>query len=193
MPEKSIICAGFTLIEVTMSIVVMSIIAVLAGMGLYEISKGYVLSKQNATAAQQGQVAITRIRKELGAIQSIACGDKNTITYTSERNPSEYVTLHASTDSTVRLIMNPANLTCDDPGTAGDKLIENVDVKTFELNYCRDAANCSPSYNASYLGLDYTSATVTSVKIVLKLKGYEDAIIPIADPDRVLLHQGTGD
>ena len=187
MPRKAILCTGFTLIEVTMSIVVMSIIAVLAGMGLYQISKGYVLSKDNATAAQQGQVAIMRIRKEIGAIQSIACGAENIMTYTSARNPSENVTLYyASTDNAVRLIMNPANLTCADPGGAGDKLIENVD--TFELKYCRDAPNCSTSYDAP----GYTSATVTSIKIVLKLKGYEDAITPIADPDRVLLHQGTG-
>ncbi len=186
MPRKAIICAGFTLIEVTTSIVVMSIIAVLAGMGLYQISKGYVLSKDNATAAQQGQVAITRIRKEIGAIQSITCGAEKIITYTSTRDSGKNATLYASTDNAVRLIMDQKNLTCADPGAEGDKLIENVD--TFELNYCRDAANCSTIYGAS----GYTSKTVTSVKIVLNIKGYEDAIIPIADPDRVLLHQGTG-
>ncbi len=186
MPRKAILCTGFTLIEVTMSIVVMSIIAVLAGMGLYQISKGYVLSKDNATAAQQGQVAITRIRKEIGAIQSITCGAEKIITYTSTRDSGKNATLYASTDNAVRLIMDQKNLTCADPGAEGDKLIENVD--TFELNYCRDAANCSTIYGAS----GYTSKTVTSVKIVLNIKGYEDAIIPIADPDRVLLHQGTG-
>jgi len=62
---------GFTFIEVIMAIVIVSIISVLAGMGLIQITNAYVFAKKNAVAAEQAQIALTRLTKELSAIQSI--------------------------------------------------------------------------------------------------------------------------
>ena len=41
MPVKAINNSGFTLIEIVTSIMVMTIIGVIAGMGFVEIAKGY--------------------------------------------------------------------------------------------------------------------------------------------------------
>jgi prepilin-type N-terminal cleavage/methylation domain-containing protein len=75
--------SGFTLIEVIMVIVIISIISVLAGMGLVQITNAYVFAKKNAVAAEQAQIALTRLAKEFSSIQSISAGAAATsMTYT---------------------------------------------------------------------------------------------------------------
>ena len=56
---------AFTLIEVIVSLVLIGIMAAIAGMGLMRIAEGYVFAKQNAETAQKAQIAIARIVKEL--------------------------------------------------------------------------------------------------------------------------------
>ena len=63
---------GFTLIEVIVCLVLIGIMAAIAGMGLVKISEGYVFAKQNAETVQKAQVAIARIVKELGASTAIS-------------------------------------------------------------------------------------------------------------------------
>ena len=62
---------GFTLIELTTAIVIVSILSVMAGMGLVQIANGYVFARKNAVAAQQAQIALARLAKELSAIHTI--------------------------------------------------------------------------------------------------------------------------
>jgi prepilin-type N-terminal cleavage/methylation domain-containing protein len=60
---------AFTLIELIVSLVLVGIIAVVAGLGLAQISQGYVFAKQNAETMQKIQVAMNRIVKELASAQ----------------------------------------------------------------------------------------------------------------------------
>jgi prepilin-type N-terminal cleavage/methylation domain-containing protein len=178
---------GFTLLEIVTSIVVASIIAVIAGMGFVEIVKGYMLSKKNATVAQQGQIAIARLKKEFTSIKSITCGSANMITYKSNRNPSEEVTIYWSDGNPIRLKMSSNCIDCNSPCADGDILADKVSV--FELGYCTSPANCSTTFPNNP---NYTPATLALVKVTLKLKGYEDATISIANPDLVILNQESG-
>ena len=73
---------GFTLIELIMTIVIVSIISVLAGMGLIQITNAYVFAKKNAVAAEQAQITLTRLTKEFSSIQSITAATAASITYT---------------------------------------------------------------------------------------------------------------
>ena len=73
---------GFTLIELIMTIVIVSIIGVLAGMGLIQITNAYVFAKKNAVAAEQAQITLTRLTKEYSSIQSITAATAASITYT---------------------------------------------------------------------------------------------------------------
>jgi prepilin-type N-terminal cleavage/methylation domain-containing protein len=61
---------AFTLIEVIVSLVLVGIMAAVAGLGLVKITQGYVFAKQNSENLQKAQVAMTRIVKELGAAES---------------------------------------------------------------------------------------------------------------------------
>lgn len=182
---------GFTLLEIVTCIVVASIIAVIAGRGFLEIVKGYTLSKKNATVAQQGQIAVARLKKEFSSIRSITCGSDKSITYKIKRrstDPAEDTTTIYWPGGDNPLYLK-TNSVCDCSScTDGDVLAGNVSA--FELKYCTkaDDANCSTIFQST----GYTPATVLLIKFTLKLKGFEDAVISIANPDIVILNQESG-
>lgn len=62
---------AFTLIEVIVSLLLVSIMAAIAGFGFVKISQGYIFTKQNSETVQKAQIAMTRIVKELGAATNI--------------------------------------------------------------------------------------------------------------------------
>ena len=177
---------GFTLIEIIMSIVIITILGYIAGMGFVEMAKGYVLSKKNATLTQQGQIAAARIKKELSSIGSIICGGTNIITYTIQRsNPDGTVTssIYWAGGNNLFLLSKDSNCTsCSSSCTGGDILAENV--SDFTLSYCTTTAisSCSATFQNSSASL---------VKITLKVKGYDDQPMSIVD-DVVFLGQESG-
>jgi prepilin-type N-terminal cleavage/methylation domain-containing protein len=80
---------AFTLIEVIVSLVLAGIIATVAGLGLVQVSQGYIFAKQNAETTQKIQVAMNRIVKELAAAQpqtststAITAGGTTSVSYT---------------------------------------------------------------------------------------------------------------
>lgn len=75
--------SGFTLIETIVVLVMVGIMAAVAGMGLIQITQGYIFSRLNAATAQKGQIAMARITKELGTITSVTAATANSITYLS--------------------------------------------------------------------------------------------------------------
>lgn len=56
---------GFTLIEVIVVLIIVGILAALAGLGIVAGVQGYVFSKENAALGQKAQLAIARINREL--------------------------------------------------------------------------------------------------------------------------------
>jgi len=185
MLKKGIKNQGFTLLEIIMSIVIITIIGVIAGRGFLEIAKGYVLSRKNATVAQQGQITAARLKKEFSSIRSITCGGANIITYKSSRNASEDVTIYWAGGNNPLMLKMASNCTvCTSSCAGGDKLAENI--SDFTLSYCTTTANCSATFPNNP---NFTEATVSLVKVILKLKGYDDTLISIADPDFVILNQ----
>jgi prepilin-type N-terminal cleavage/methylation domain-containing protein len=163
---------GFTLIEILVSLVVMSIIAVIAGVGLVEISKGYVFSKKNAVTTQQGQIAMARLKKEFSNIQLVTSSSASSITYRrcSDSSPPcgtlKDVTIFWDSDS--------SSLWID-----SDILVRPV--TNFNIAYY-DFYNgaSSPSY----------SNTRSIIEITLQLRAAEDT--PVNLTDRVNLYQETG-
>jgi prepilin-type N-terminal cleavage/methylation domain-containing protein len=78
---------AFTLIEVIVSMVLIGVMAAIAGMGLVVVTRGYVFSKQNADTMLKSQVAMTRIVKELSSIRptdTISSATNASITYTKD-------------------------------------------------------------------------------------------------------------
>ncbi|HVO65497.1 MAG TPA: type II secretion system protein [Syntrophales bacterium] len=162
---------GFTLIEIITSIIVMTIIAVIAGLGMVEISKGYVFTRKNAVIAQQGQIAMARLKKELGNIQFITSSSASSISYKrcSDSSPP-CVTLK---DVTISWAGGSSPLLMD-----SDTLVNQV--TSFKLNYY-DSFNSTAS--------TYTAST-SIIEIVLQMLGAENT--PINFTDRINLYLETG-
>ncbi|MFH2044073.1 MAG: type II secretion system protein [Pseudomonadota bacterium] len=193
MINKTVInIRGFTLIEIITSIAVLAIIAVVAGMGISEMTKAYIMSKKNAQTAQQGQIAIARLKKEFSSIRSITCGSDKSITYKIDRDSSgteDTTTIYWTSGNSTLYLKTNSSCDCISSCTGGDILAGNVSA--FDLKYCTSAddTDCSTSFPNSP---DYTSATVMLMKFTLALKGFEDAAIPIANPDVVILGRESG-
>jgi type II secretory pathway pseudopilin PulG len=173
MKRKLLNKKGFTLIEIVTSLIIIMIISVIAGMGLIEISKGYVFYKKNSSTAQQGQIAMTRLKKEISNIQSVTSSSANSITY--KRCSDSSPPCGTLKDVTISRAGSNSPLLID-----GDTLIGPV--TSFSLTYCDFYTPClSPS---SY------SSTTSIIEITLQLRGAEDATIEFKD--RVNLYLETG-
>jgi prepilin-type N-terminal cleavage/methylation domain-containing protein len=147
---------GFTMIELITAIVIISIISVMAGMGLVHITSGYLLAKKSTVAAQQAQIALTRLTKEFSKIQSITTTTASPVSitykrYTSEEGPGKPVEDHS------------VFLSGQEVKIGTDTLISNV--KAFNLSYYA-------TYNGSPSSLH--SPLTAIIEITLTIKGYND-------------------
>jgi prepilin-type N-terminal cleavage/methylation domain-containing protein len=159
---------GFTLIEIMVSIVVMAIIGVISGVGLVEISKGYVFSKRNTIVAQQGQIAMARLKKEFGNIKAVSSVTQTSITFTRSSDGSTHSISWAGGNSPLSI--------------DGDTLIGTVidPVTSFNIAYYDSYNSPASSYSTS----------TSIIEIALQLVVAEDSRINFTD--RVNLYLETG-
>ncbi len=158
---------GFTMIELITSLVIISIISVMAGMGLVQIANAYLLAKKSTVGAQQAQIALARITKEFSKIQSITTTTASPVfiaykRYTSDEGPGEAVEDHS------------VSWSGQDVKIDTDTLISNVTA--FNLTYY-DTYNGSSSSSPS--------ALTAIIEITLTIKGYND--IEISFVQRVVI------
>jgi len=139
---------GFTLLEMTVSLILMGIIGSIWGIGFIQIVDVFLLSKYNTETAQKGQMAMTRLIKELQSIKYI-CTDElptnRSIKYSRDTGQTD---IH-------RIFFSPNQITID-----GDILIDSVN--DFTINYY-EKYNPPVSDNGSFSSKDKI------VEIILKL------------------------
>ena len=164
--DVSIKQKGFTLLEIILAIVAMAVISVVAGLGLVEITKGYIFSKKNAFIAQQGQIAMARLKKEISNINPAVSGpaQATSITYTRNSGGSSHTISWAGSG-------NPLSFD-------GDPLVKPVTL--FNLKYYDLYTPPDSSY----------SVNTSIIEITLQLPGAENATIEFKD--RVNLNLETG-
>jgi prepilin-type N-terminal cleavage/methylation domain-containing protein len=163
---------GFTLIEIIVSIVVMTIIAVISGVGLVGISKGYVFSKKNALTTQQGQIAMTRLKKELSNIKSVTgMPTATSITFVRSSDLSSHTISWAGGSSPILV--------------DGDTLV--TPVTSFNLAYYEFNPTSTDPFK--FRNLSYSSNT-SVIEITLQLRGAENS--PMNFTDRINLYLETG-
>ncbi len=75
--------SGFTLIEVIVVLVLVSILAVIAGGGFFRGIEGYLFAKENVVISQKAQLAMARIRLEMNEIMSVEAAGGTSIRFTT--------------------------------------------------------------------------------------------------------------
>lgn len=156
---------GFTLIEIITSIVIISIISVIAGMGLYQIARGYVFFRNNSDTAQQAQIAMTRLKKETGNIKSVTTGTATSTSITFTRSSD-------MTQHTISWVGGNSPLLIDSYTLIGPVTLFNL--------YYYDSYSSKSSY----------SSKTSMIEIHLQLKGAENTTLDFVD--RVNLYLETG-
>jgi len=128
---------GFTLIEVIVTLILVGITAALAGMWIVSVANGYVFAKMNASTVQKGQLALTRIAKELSAIQSISAATGAGITYTRPGS-----TLNSTSTIIISKSGNELQIKVD----AANPQALTDSVSGFTLQYCNDYDSINNTY-----------------------------------------------
>ncbi len=119
--------AGFTLIEIVLTMVILAVIGSMAGIGIYQVTRGFVFSRANTEAAAKAQLAMLRLVKEGINIKGVVSGTTSALTFTTQHGtPSSPV------DVTYTVALNGSTLTLND-GVHDDALLDGVTA--FSLQY----------------------------------------------------------
>jgi prepilin-type N-terminal cleavage/methylation domain-containing protein len=143
---------GFTLIEVIAVLVLVGIIAAVAGLGIVKVAEGYLFARLNAEAAQKTQIAIARITKELATATAVTAAGASSVTFTRPESPGSSTTYTNVIDfsgGAVRVNVN---------GAGARTLIDNATA--FALEY-RDASGTVTGVTANIRRIDF-DLTVTA-------------------------------
>jgi prepilin-type N-terminal cleavage/methylation domain-containing protein len=156
---------AFTLIEVIVSLVLAGIIAAVAGLGLVNISQGYVFAKQNSETLQKAQIAMTRIVKELAAAEpqsgtstAITAAGTTSVSYTRRAliGSSTFVTNTISISGTLVQMS----------GNTGGTIINNVIANSSSFAYF--------DTNGAALTAPVAVARIRRIDITLSVTGAEN-------------------
>jgi len=124
-------CAGFTLVEVIASLVIVGILGAIAGMGIVTGLRGYMQAKENGHLAQKAQIALTRINRELMELIDVIARDDGADPWVVFDNRLLGRQAIAKVGSTIRLYSLAAGAT-NLSGVTGDTLIDQVDSFTIQ-------------------------------------------------------------
>lgn len=126
---------GFTLIEMIASLAIVGILAAIAGIGLVQITEGFLLSRAGAESAQKAQLVMARMVKEFNYITDVAGGGSHSITFDSFHADEAVDTIRSFSISWNGTVGDPLLLTCLDcpGGSVTEPLADNVVV--FDLAY----------------------------------------------------------
>jgi prepilin-type N-terminal cleavage/methylation domain-containing protein len=142
---------GFTLIEIIMTIVILSIISAIVGMGFVSGINGYVLAKKNADTVQNAEIILARLTKEFSSTTSITSGSQTSLTFFSK-----------SVDQTLILSLSNQELLL-----GADVLANNV--ASFNLSYFDKFDDVTAS-------VTYLPASTAIIKITLNLTGADNVV-----------------
>jgi len=124
--------SGFTLIEIIVSLVLVGMMAAIAGMGIVTGTRGYLLAKENSHMAQKAQLAMARIQRELMELTDIAARQSDPAFIIYDNTSGRHAI--AIDGTTIKMFFNLGSTQTTLPGwDQSDILVDNV--HNFNLFY----------------------------------------------------------
>jgi prepilin-type N-terminal cleavage/methylation domain-containing protein len=147
--------AGFTLIEVIASLVLLGIMGAVAGMAIVKGVDGYVFTRANATLAEKAPLAITRLRLEFQNLTDVTNATSSSIIYSVRPgyDSSPFSRGIARVGDEIKIV-NGSSLPDENTGSV---LIDQVN--SFTLEYYKDSTG-SNSWTVSDSVLDLYAVKV---------------------------------
>ncbi len=125
---------GFTLIEVIVSLLIVSVMAAVAGIGIVQMTDAFIFAKDSNSLAQKNQLAMTRLRMSLQNLTYISDAGSSTITITRRDTNGTLVT------ETFQLSGNELQMRSSDFGDANFYALAD-NVSSLSLGYFDDSGN----------------------------------------------------
>ena len=142
--------AGFTLVEIIVTMLLVSVLAALTGMGIAIFMQGYVTTRENVDIAQKAALAMERITRELESMTVIdATSDTTCIRYRIGTESDNFRRIQYY-DNQIQLDLT-STVDCDGSET-GKTLTDRVAAGSFSLGY-ETAAGTASSPPASFRDL----------------------------------------
>jgi len=126
--------AGFTLIEVIVSLVLMGIVGIIAAMGLVQGIKAYAITRTSSETVQQTEYALNRIKLEFMNMDTVTAASSESIRFTTDR------VLNRAT-GTLYTIARSGNKITIDNGTGPEDLLTGVGTGGAFLTYTNNDGN----------------------------------------------------
>lgn len=121
--------SGFTLIEVIVTLILVGIMAAVAGLGIVTAVKGYVFAKDNTVIAGKAQVAMARMTRELTELRKITNVTANSVVFDTVKSidQANSVAVAIGQNATeIRIATGSAGTTPVISDTAGAVLVDQV-------------------------------------------------------------------
>lgn len=133
---------GFTLIEVIVTLILVGILASMAGMGIVSGVQGYLFAKDNAAISQKAQAAMARLNRTFTEVLDITTANPTRVTYKRLIND-------AKVEETLFLDDKDQTLRIADGGTmaGGDILVDNVASLKLSFKQGNDDWKTSDPFN----------------------------------------------
>ena len=148
--------AGFTLIEIMVSLVLVGLIAAISGTAVITATRSYLFARENDAITQKAQLALNRLNREFIELSDIRDANSTCVVYESPYGRRAV----ASVGGAIRYFPDYASATC--PTSGGDILVDGV--QSFSILY-----NPNPNGTASLwsLGQDIRNLFALNVQLVL--------------------------
>ena len=123
--------SGFTLIEAVVSLMIVGVLAALAGMSIVTGTKGYVQTRENLHLAQKAQVTMARVYRELMELTNIVAVGGGSEPWVIFDNPQGRQAIGRVGDTLRLYSLDAAKMNLD--GETGDLLVDQI--AGFSLSY----------------------------------------------------------
>jgi prepilin-type N-terminal cleavage/methylation domain-containing protein len=120
--------AGFTLIEITVSLVLVGLIAAISGTSVITATRSYLFARENNAITQKAQLALGRLNREFIELSDIKDANDTCVVYESPYGRRAV----AKVGSEVHFFSDYAPTTC--PSSGGDILIDGVQTLSIMYN-----------------------------------------------------------